>query len=123
MTETYKQYLRAFLALLAALLVTFQSASSDQVVNSGEIVQMAVVGLGAFTTYLVPAAAGAWVAKTVAMAITTTLTALGGFLANGTEMTSTLWANVIIAGVLTLISAFVPGPTDPELDPFEDPVL
>lgn len=124
MTETYKQYLRAFLALLAALLVGYQSAASDQVITSGETVQMFVVGLGAFATYLVPSLPGYWVAKTVSMAITTALTAAAGYLAEGQEMTPTLWRNVVIAGVITLVSAFTPGPETAaarDVSPYEEP--
>lgn len=109
-------YNKAFTALLGAVAVVLASALTDDVVTAAEFVQMTVAGLAAFAVYLTPNLPGYGAAKTVVAAALAGLNLVAGWLANGEEITNSMWVNVVIAvavalGVFVLPNHREPAPT------------
>jgi len=110
-------YRKAISALLGAVVVTLAAATSDGGIDPAELVQLVLVATGAFAAYLLPNAPGYGAAKSVSSAITAGLTLVAGYLANGQEMTNSLWLNVALAAGVSLGVFIVPN------DPGESAVL
>jgi len=105
-------YRKAISALLGAVIVTLAAATSAGGIDQAELVQLVLVATGAFAAYLVPNAPGYSYAKSITSAITAGLSLVAGYLANGQEMTNSLWLNVALAAGVSLGVFIVPN--DPE---------
>lgn len=94
-------YLKAFAAMVGAVLAALLSVNSDNVLEPGEVVQVFLMGLGALAVYVVPNLPGYSVAKAVVAALTAGLTVLAAALTDAVgeswDITSSEWLMVVIA--------------------------
>lgn len=105
-------YRKALAALAGAALAFFATAYTDNVIEPGELAQMAFAALTAFAAYLVPNAPGFRYAKLLTSAALTGLGLLSGWVAAGETITDAMWVTLIIQ-VGTVLGIFVV-PNDPE---------
>lgn len=105
------QYIKAWTAVIGALAVAAASAWTDNAISNPEWVQIAVSGWTAFHVFVTAnLSLPYWdKAKAITAGALAGLGALGGYIANGMEMSGPLWLNVIIAAA-TAAGVFAVGP-------------
>jgi hypothetical protein len=101
-----KHYSKFITALLGAVIVTLAAATSDNVLSSAEIAQVALAGLGTFAVYVLPNAPGYEAAKALVSAGLAGVGLLAGWLAAGDTITNSMWLNLALA-VGTALGVFV----------------
>lgn len=102
--DIIKVHYKLIVAIVGAVAVALQSSLGDDVVTDAEKVQIAIAVFTAISVYITAnALTGVWsYTKAISAAVLAGLSLLSGYLANGQEMTSSMWINVVIAFVTAL---------------------
>jgi hypothetical protein len=113
-----KEHYKFIIAVISAIAVAVQSALSDDVLTNAEQVQIAIAGFTAISVYITSnALSGVWAyTKAISAGFLAALALIAGYLANGNEMTTSMWINVGVAFVTALLVRQVPN-EDPEPEP------
>lgn len=113
MTEIFAPYRAAISAVLGAVALAYVSVITDDVVTSSELVGLFLVGVGSFMTYLLPNAPGYKWVKLFANAAFQGLSLLVQFIDTGQDITTAMWAQLVIAVAVALGIVVIPNDTEP----------
>jgi len=97
--------------MLGAVATAFIAVTTDDIIEPVELVNLALIGLGAFALYVTPNVPGFNAAKAVILAVTAGLQYVVSAIETDADLTWSLWAQVLATVVAGVIAYFVPNRT------------
>lgn len=106
-------YAKAFIAMLGVVATAFIAVTTDDIVEASELVNLGIIGLGAFAVYVTPNMPGANAAKAIILALTAGLQYVLSAIQTDADLNWTLWTQVLATVVAAVVAYFIPNKPEP----------